>query len=369
MVLSSKTLHRSRKPRSCTPGVLIQQWQWEATLDSLRRHVPESLLRTHWEPTGILEIDATARAHIAEWALFSGLVPWPRAEDVIESLIFDALRTTHWDLYVVEDSTADRLVIRGLRDPRGFVLRWWEGRELLPPGETLALRPAFLELQGLHLSTLPLRLRACHDPSAVLFAILQAYGRPEQNASQDWRAFMAGQGSRILLEYTLTHLQHRAEARRSSLETTANALSELHQVFLSLERSLPRDSPPLRSSDISDRCFAILDVGPPSPSVLVFATREDQRRYLQAASNPSRRRSSSTGDVSWIRIHRARPEELHPVEWELSRQAGIDAAREGMIRIDRRSASGLYLDPSLDDYQLLISACRELARKRRNRAA
>ena len=368
MATSAKNHLSHRRRRSSTAGILIQQWQWEAALDSLRRHVPESLLRTHWEPTGILEIDATARAHIAEWALFSQIVPWPDPEDVIESLIFGALKEARWDLYVVEDCKEDRLAVRGLRETRGFTISWLEGRELPTPGETLALRPAFLEIQGLHLSTLPLRFGAFDDPSAVMLAILQAFGGAGEGHPRNWRAFMADQGSRILLEYALSSLRNLANHRVSSLESTTRALHQLHQAFRYLELSLPPASPPL-SCELPDTSIALLQTDPPGPRLLLFGRPEDKNCYLQAAANPTRLHSSSTGDVAWLRIHRVLPEELHPVEWELSQQANIDAAREGMIRIHARNASGLYLDPTLDDYLRLQSACRQLAQKYRHKAA
>ncbi len=188
----------------------FRQWQFEEAINALRRRADEELIKQHWSTTGDTTIDATARAHIAEWLTFDVDRIEPREhESVFEAVTRRAVADQHWELYAVERRGDQRAAVRRLRDDRGFRLRWVEGRDLPPAGFVVALRTGHLNPPGFNVATLPLVFGDRRAGGEVIRALIRAFGdRPPEK----WRRFMRGTGARIIVEHALERLYQRAMA-------------------------------------------------------------------------------------------------------------------------------------------------------------
>lgn len=201
---------KSHSPRSLiqTSPDSIRQWQWEEAVNTLRRTVSESAIRFHWSMTGVPAVDATARAHLAEWqALDVADDEGGNSNYVVEALVHRALSDQHWDLYVVERGDGPTTVVRRLRDHRGFHVQWLEGRCPPTKGTTVAMRLVELDPPGLWASTLPLVFDGQPGAGGLVSALLRSFGA---NDVRQWSTFMRGAGARILVEYALAGLRQRA---------------------------------------------------------------------------------------------------------------------------------------------------------------
>lgn len=330
-----------------TPPSAIAQWQWEEAVNSLRRQASEEVLSTHWDTTGRSAIDATARAHIGEWAALS-LPLRQKPSTIIDALVWEALTTRHWDLYTVESSTSTTMTVRGLRDQRGYEIGWLEGRSPLAPNTLVGLRPVYLDPPGHYVSTLPLVFGDANACADVIKSLLRAFGRAQLG---DWSAFMAGPGARILLEFALDHLQWRGAVGG---EEFAYPLRRLEMSYARLEAALINrpDEVPAAMSLPAGRFAWIEDVAG-GPHLLIFDDRCDRRRYGASLSG-----ASLSGDgVSWCRARRITPEELTDFERHVARRQGLQPDRDGIIRLERRRDDGVFIDPFPEDWRVVEEAC------------
>ena len=342
----------------------IRQWHWEESVNTLRNQARESTLRTHWTPTGITTIDATARAHIAEWDVLDNgseklatLAP-SNHPSVIDALVHRGLAATNWDLYAVESVDDSIMTVRCLRYQRGYRVCWVEGRTPPPINSTVALRLIHLDPPGLYASTLPLIFRSqpvsksCPGSASLIMALLRAFGASDHDT---WSNFMRELGARILLEHVLSHLQIRAASYDPC--DLQQGLRYLDDSFSELEAALFNDGDKIpRHITLDDGRHAWIEDVAGGPHLLLFESRADWNQYRIAALRTSKPANSGTG-VSWCRAYRIPPDELHPVEWKLARQAGLCPEQNGVIRLQRRSREGHFQDPTDDDRLAIQQAC------------
>lgn len=349
------------------PAVLsFPKWRWEATLDGLRKSVPEELLRAHWKPTGHLLTDARARAHIAEWALFSGAVPWPTPLDEVEIQIFAALKASTRDLFIVEASDTRRWVLRGLRAPRGYCLDWLEGREELATHQIIAARLIELPGPGALASTLPLCFDSTFekDEGSPIPALLRAYGA--SSLATSWDEFMKAQGDLICLEYALEKLRRECREEPTTVSALTDHIRGLHKDFCTLKMNLSRCANPFEPALLPDGSIAVIEDVLDGPQVILFETKEHQERYFRAQEFRRKEAVSDSNEeegVPWLRVHFLDGPEVHPVEWELALRAGIEPSVEGMIRVQARNQNQHFVDPTLEDLLRLREACRTLSQR------
>lgn len=331
----------------------IHQSQWEAALDKLHRHIPDPLIRPHWQPTGALEIDAQARTLIGEYLLFSGQYPWPNPTSPAESAIFEAFQHTHLDLYVVEINRPT-LILRNLRSHRGYTLHHIEGRTLPAPATILATRHATIGPPNRIFATLPLAFPDSQDIDSPIPALLRAFGASP--LAHTWADFMRSHGERLCLEYALEHLRHAARPK-TSLSSLTHHFRALHQSFHRLHRAL-QDTPDRVALEhlLRDGSLAIIEDLLDSPQLILFASPSDRERYFRALPHSN----AADPPVPWVRVHLLRPEEVHPVEWEFALRAGLSPDLEDLIRVQARNAHGLFIDPTIPDLLRLDKACQEM---------
>ncbi len=352
------------KPTFDTPPAAIHQWQWEESINALRRRVPESAIRRHWTTTGVTAIDACARAHIAEWQRLDVAEVRPQATAIVDALIHRRLFRQHWDLYVVEAHHNKDISVRTLRDQRGYRLRWLEGRTPPVVGATVALRLIHLDPPGLWASTLPIEFGNQPGRGQLVMALLRSFGA---HRISSWSEFMGGPGARIVLEYGLSHLEHRAA--RQERDDPESLLNSLERAFTCLESALDDDrfTVPRKIELESGRIAWIEDITD-GPHLILFDGPEELDRYQRAvgSTNDSDPVEHHPG---WCRIHRACPGELSPAEYAMAALAGLRPARDGMVKMRRRDRHGHFVDPRPCDVRAVQRACRRMAGLPQQRAA
>ena len=344
----------------CVPN--IEPWQWEESLNALRRQVAESVIRHHWKTTGVASIDATARAHIAEWqALDMGCAHGAPEGDEDTSRAFRALRGQTWDLFVVEKQVGEKMMVRRLRDNRSYQVVRVEGRSIPEQATTVALRLAQLDGEDRWASTLPVIFGDHVGDASPVLALLRSFGA---HPVTTWQAFMAGPGARLILEYALSHLQERAQRGEHHDDRDATRLRSLHRAFERLESAA--------GGELSIHHEVVLDTGriawvedqAAGPHLMVFDGPEALRSYRDGLSelpNPTR--------GGWCRVRRATPRELCPTDFARAAMAGLRPARDGMVRVLRRDRRGLRADLRPADRHAIRQACHLLAGSQWRRAA
>lgn len=347
------------------PPASIQQWQWEESVNSLRRATPESTIRAHWTTTGTTAIDATARAHIAEWnAIDVQSASGDCSVPIIDALVHRALQSAFWDLYVVERHHGATMTVRRLRDQRGMHIRWLEGRTAPAVESVVACRIVYLDPPGLWASTLPLVFGPRTDTDELVPALFRSFG---DHRSDHWSTFMRGPGARIILEYALEHLRQRADA--GDPRPFDERLVRLDRAFGQLEDSLAvRGRFDVDEATIDGGRVAWIEDVAPGPHLLVFENHRDlqhYRRHLAQTDTPSAARPR----IPHCRIYRAGAEQLSSVEHALAGLAGLRPTRDGLVRLRRENGDGQLVDPRGSDVRAVESACRRLAEIHRRRAA
>lgn len=344
------------------------QWQWEEAVNLLRRRTDESILQRHWSTTGDTVIDATARAHIAEWWALdvTELEPGPD-ESVLEAMVRHTLSEQHWDLYVVEDQGDEQMTVRRLHRGQGSSIRWLEGRTPPPVGSTVALRVGYLESTGRTVATLPLVFGDSDDAREVIRALLRAFG---DRAPLSWEQFMRGVGARIVLEHGLARLRQCAGGRNaapdSELETAVVQLQKLHEAFSRLENAVEQGRFATECALEQGRVGWVEDVAA-GPHLLVFDSREAHRRYRRT---PAVAGLAAPGcSAAWCRVRRIDATEVTRLERALADRAGLDVEQDGLVRLQRRNRRGAFVDLEPDDYRAVCNACRRMAGRRHRRSA
>lgn len=203
-----------------SPSRPIHQWEFEESINRIRRRADEDRVRRHWSTTGRPRIDAAARAHVAEWrAVDRNSGRGRKPATVVDACIERAFAGAVWDLYVIEDRGGVTSV-RRLRDGDGVRIRWIEGRSPPPAGTTVGLRVVPLETLGFDAATRPVVFGGPEASRELISSLLRAFGqRPEAG----WTRFMRGIGSRIVLEHGLSHLQQCAEATATTTPRVTRA--------------------------------------------------------------------------------------------------------------------------------------------------
>ncbi len=350
-------------PNLAVAQASIHQWQFEESLNAMRRHVSPSTLEMHWSTTGVPAIDATARAHIGEWqALDKGNTSWPPTNSVVDSIVARSLAGQSWDLYVVESNDDRTISVRRLRDQRGYRVRWLEGRVAPEVGTTVGLRLFHLEPLGIWASTLPLVVGDQGGPASLVLALLRSFGAHHLTS---WRAFMAGPGGRIMLEYALSNLERRAADDPPCQQEAAESLVALHRSFSRLEKTLARgDELNCRQVRLDDGYIAWLEDAAAGPHLAIFDDKDAFQRYRHGLD-----RRSPPRDIDICQVRRATPQELSPMEYALGAIAGLRPARDGLVRLHRRNNLGNLVDPRPADYRLVASACAKMSSACGRRAA
>lgn len=353
--------------RSSTP--VFHQWQFEEAVNRLRRRVDEAILQRHWTTTGHHTIDATARAHIAEWYQLDVLgdsIECPAS--VLDALVGRALSSSRWNLFVVEDHGGDQMAVRRLRDGEGLRVRWLEGRSPPPVGSRIALRVAHLDPPGFDVATLPVVFGGQKDAAAAIPALLRAFGRSDTDC---WGAFMQTMGARIVLEYGLSRLRRCAQAAPHGQTTGSDQkrrrLHQLEREFTRLERAVRRQHLQLpQVVELDEGRVAWLEDIAAGPHILMFDRRVHQQRY--------RRRCAQSGSallprpqVSCCRIRRVTPREISSAECAIGERAGLNPQADGMVQLQRTDLDGRLVDPRPEDFRAAHQACRRLAQKKPRR--
>ncbi len=347
------------------PPSSIQQWQYEESLNGLRRQAEESRLQMHWSPTGQTAIDATARAHIAEWLVIDVIQSVStNSVPIVDALVHREVSTAFWDLYVVERHKGSSMAVRRLRDHRGFTIRWLEGRTPPPIDSTIGLRLLYLDPPGLYASTLPLVFGDDTGSQELLPALLRSFGA---NDHDDWPSFMGATGGRILLEYALAHLAQRASC--GALRPFDDRLRRLHTAFSKVESSMGGacDLDGARAHLDSGRVAWIEDIAE-SPHILLFDDVADLRHYRRLVAEPSGA-CAAIRKIPYCRLYRACPIQLSSLEHALGALAGLSPTKTGLVRLERRDEAGVLIDPHPGDYRAARNACRHFSHMRRRPAA
>ena len=347
------------------PPASIEQWQWEEAVNNLRRQAEEPALCTHWKTTGQRAIDATARAHIAEWLTLDAYQGASEPSvPIIDALVHRALQEESWDLYVVERHHRSSMAVRRLRDQRGARVRWIEGRTPPPVESTVALRLVHLDPPGLWASTLPLVFGDDVGSDELLPALLRSFGAHRISC---WEEFMRGPGARILLEYALSHLRRRAT--RGERNPFDDHLRMLDRAFSGLESNLRANwhlSQDLITLD-DGRVVWVEDITD-SPHLLIFEEEKSFRRY-RCLVDGGHGFSSERRRVPHCRLYRACPMQLSCVEHAMGALAGLRPTRDGLVRLERRDGQGLKVDPRPEDQRAALAACRLFGTSTRRRCA
>ena len=353
------------QPTCDVPPSAIHQWQWEESVNILRRRTRESAIQTHWKTTGVTTIDATARAHIGEWLALDVMPDAPAiSTSIIDAIVHRRLRQQHWDLYLIEASRGDEISVRCLRHHRGYRVRWLEGRCAPEVGSTVALRLIHLDPPGLWASTLPVDLGDEPTRSQLIMALLRSFGAHQFSS---WERFMSGPGARIILEYGLSNLEQMATYHQR--DDPQSLLVQLERDFARLECRLQREPNAVcREVELSDKQVVWLEDIADGPHLLLFADRSQLRRY-QRMMNSAPHDSDAAQSTEWCRAYRACPEQLSPVECAMGALAGLRPARDGLVRIQRRNARRHTIDPRPRDVRSLRIACRRMAAPARLHAA
>lgn len=325
------------------PPAFFPQWQWEEAINQLRNQAEPAILARQWAATGQPVVDARARAHIAEWATLDRgqTLSIDKEETIFESLVRQALRGQTWDLYTVESVGDGEMSVRGLRDQRGYRIRWIEGREMPEQDELLGLRLLYLDPPGHYACTLPLRFGDKAQGAEVLEALLRSFGR---SGAKSWGEYMSGDGARLLLEYGLAAL----ELRAARPEKSESMQMQVEDAFRQLEAAMREDSQAVADMvALSDGRLAWVEERQIGVHLRIFDSFESWQSF---------RLAGKLSDVGWLRARRVCPEELHPVEWIL----GAGADEEGLLRLERRDCRGIFVDPDQEDLQALLEACERL---------
>ena len=339
----------------------IHQWQWEQALGRMRRRVAEATVGRHWSTTGVTDVDARARALIAEWKqLDADESPTWEPNYVVDAMIYRALRRRPRELYVVEECDDETVAARRLRDQVGICVDWLEGRTGLAAGDIVAMRVVELEPWDRLAATLPMTFGDEPGVDRLLAALLRGYGGSE---ALDWRDFMRGEGARIVLEYGLAKLE------RTCCSETADETVELQrpltEAFRRLEEVVDRRvDTARRRCRLADGRIAWLEDVCAGPHLMIFDSITDYRRYRRGLRIAGE--EDGAGSVPWCRMRRVSMEELSSLERRHVRDGDDE---RGVVRLRRRDRRRCFVDPSPDDVRAAREACRRLADDEQKRAA